>query len=185
MLQLHVSVDGRKLRAAPRLKPNMGPTLCRSSAHAPHVHSSWPVAMMQSIRTLCTDPRYIRPAQLDFVGRFKDSFAPDWVVNRLEESVRSPHRAPRRETSRVMPRCKPNEPHPWWCVLGFHLAWRFARFLGVFRRFTQEPMWNRCLVVSLGCQPMQIRMSWGNNVPNLCARTRRSEGVGGGQSLLS
>jgi hypothetical protein len=119
-LDVTVSFSGSSVVAMPTLEKTVTP-LCVTSAHPPHVHRSWPNALVH--RVLSTSTFRNGDSQDRLISRYKQANAHPLVVSRLSSSNPfSPSSSnPNSSTSNSRDR-----PDKFACVLAYHPVFRAA-----------------------------------------------------------
>jgi len=144
------------LGTRPKLKLR-GQPLDNSSAHPPHVHSSWPVALLRSQYDLCMSHDEGCTAETALINHFRTCHAPRTLIQLLESKKKSQqtgrHRTETRQCDGQM-----------WLTVPYHAALQSNKAL------------QKCLDNINGCPLQQLRFhaAFGRSAPNLRLAWRNS-----------
>lgn len=109
---------------------SLGTPLSPSSAHAPHVHRSWPYSTLHNTLALCSTPRDMNIASAQYIQRFISHGAPDQLIFKLRSMLSQCKLRSRLSAAAAVVRTSPHPlpvidkvDHVSWCVLPFHPLW--------------------------------------------------------------
>ena len=88
MLAVEVKVIGGRFVTSPRNRI-VAPHLSAESAHPPHVHRAWPVAVARSFERLCTRDAERIIAEKQFLDRLGRFFTHPTIIHKVSASFRA------------------------------------------------------------------------------------------------
>eukprot|EP00933_Yihiella_yeosuensis_P044464 TRINITY_DN39620_c0_g1_i1.p1 TRINITY_DN39620_c0_g1~~TRINITY_DN39620_c0_g1_i1.p1 ORF type:complete len:635 (+),score=76.46 TRINITY_DN39620_c0_g1_i1:476-2380(+) len=168
-LDVRVWKQGVAFLSAPTWKPtSLGIPLCLSSAHPPHVHSSWPVGLIKRLGSLASRAADAENAKKILIARFKNHLASPAILHLLEATPT--WGKPRRQHAcQQMQHDQPVQ----WLTLGYHPALRLPMHKAL-RRFLENVSMNSLYMFSFQSSAPVVRISWRNHLPNMCTLVARS-----------
>ena len=152
VLDLRVSIVDGSVRWEPRRCQTAAP-LSVDSAHPPHCHASWPVAMTRYVHRLCSHPAAFRTHGDLLMHRFSFFSSPPWVLARLRrcfDELLSGHIPPRRV-------CTPSPRN--WLPVSWHPMWASGLLQKHVARLRHDPAWAAALEAELGYVP-SVGKAW-------------------------
>ena len=143
---------------------SLGLPLSHSSEHAPHVHGTWPVALLKSMcRKASTEHGEILVRNV-LVGKFVGNLAHPTIVERIRTAS---FNAPPRRT-RGVHRCK-----TLWIVLPYHSLW-YKDLMKSTRIFSSSIEWRAMYSAAFGSECPDIRIAWRSAGQNVAQRLRNA-----------
>jgi hypothetical protein len=160
MLAVSIRIEGMSLVAHPRLRVMQGPPLSIHSAHPQHTLSSWPTACLRAQRKLCCTDAIFNESKCEFINRFRDFHAPQWLINKLLNVSISNEVSARACNSDVQ-----------WLVLGFHPGWE--RISRAIRCYVADPTMAILWTWAFGKPIHRFAEAWKSQLPAAAAIVQR------------
>ena len=176
-LDTTVSIIDQTVHVKPYVKPNAlyNVPLSTASAHAVHVHSSWPRAQMSTKIKISSKPEDFRNVANQLCSRFQVNHIP--VPSIFAAAVSTPEVVVDMLTK--VPSVKMHMPGPqpykqakaYWFVLPYHSAWQ-DHIRKALKSLNQDPEVSALHAELWGTDQPPIRAAWKNSSPHLEAKLR-------------
>ncbi len=158
MLAVSIRIEGSSLVARPRLRVMQGPPLSIHSAHPRHTLSSWPMSCLRVQRKLCGTDAIFNESKQEFISRFRDFHAPQWLIQKLLDVSISSNARPRNSNTQ-------------WIVLGFHPG--LDRVSRAVRCYLADPTMAILWTWAFNTPMPKFAVAWKSQLPAAAAIVQR------------